>query len=379
MKKSLAVLLTATLAGALTVTAAGCAGSSKNLASLSSNWYADTTFKNIQPTFTEDAAQKYTYAVTQPEKEGNGDYIVAFADGTYTTEFYAKKITAAELETITLEKWRDDYTSALGSEGYMYLYYYKSSLSLPSVTFTVGQDSKTYDGQTVESESYFLSVADYLAPVYTLRTVHRALPAELRATSLENACFETHAEYESFYSLGGNSVLSRVTDLSAEPAEPYEYEAGGFASAQNSLFDYTYLDIVVRAMRGLYSSSSLTFSLYTPGLQPRVYTASVGDSALSSENAKAEEQLSAVQEVLQGKGLFTPQPVENEDGTQTLSKLKTKSVAISYSGGNFSGGSQTYWFAVGENSNETRTVMVKYLEPLPYALGSLEYVLKSID
>ncbi len=376
MKKTLGVLLTAALAGALALTASGCGNSSRNLASLSSNWYSDTSFKNIQPTFTEERAEHLSYKVTQSEKSGNAYYSVSYADGTYDTLFYAKKITAAELKKITLEKWRDEYSEALGSDGSMYLYYYKTELSIPSVTFTCGDDEKTFGTQSVKSESYFLSVADYLAPVYTLRTVDRAVPAEFQSSSIDGCYSEIDMTYESFYNLSSSDVTTYITGSPAD-GERETFEVGGLTGNQNSVFDYTYLDIVVRAMRGLFSSSSLTFTLYTPGLQPRDYTASVGDSPLLSDSTASDAQLGELQTLLEGKGLFTPVSVDNGDGTQTPSKLRTKSVTISYNGGSFSGVSQTYWFAV-DAANSSRTVMVKYSEPIVYGLGTLDYVLTEV-
>lgn len=376
MKKSFILLAACALAG-VAVTAAGCANSSRNLASLSSNWYYDNSFREIQPTFTQENADKFTYKVTQTEASRNGYYSVQNGDGEYTTEFYAKKITADGLTPITAEKWRDGYVSALGSDGYMFLYYYKTELTIPSVTFTFNEESVTFNNQTVVSESYFMPVAEYLAPVYTVREVHRAVPTDLQVGALKDCYAEINMKYESFYSLYGGNVLSHITDLSKENAEPSDYEVGGLTGYTNSVFDYTYLDIVVRAMRGLYSSSALSFTLYTPGLQPRDYTVSVGDKALLSDAEKSAAQLAEVQAVLEGKNMFTPQPVEGSE-TGEVTKLKTKSATVSYSGGSFSGVSQTYWFAVGDKNNETRTVMVKYSEPIVYGLGTLEYVLTQI-
>lgn len=378
MKKRLAVLASVALAGALTITATGCADNSRNLASLSSNWYGDTSFRNIQPTFTEDAAENLTYKVTQAEESHNAYYSVSHSDGTYKTVFYAKKITETELNAITLEKWRDEYIASLGSGGYMYLYYYSTELNIPSVTYKCGEDTLVFENQSVVSESYFLSVADYLSPVYTKRTVHRTVPATLQTSSVESCCAVIDMEYESFYNLAGSNVTTYIKDLSQESPVPTTYEVSGLTGNNNSVFDSNYLDVVIRAMRGLFSSSGLTFSLYTPGLQPREYSASVSDKALLDDGEASAAQLAEIQAVLEGKGLFTPETVQNDDGTSTVTKLKTKAATVSYNGGQFSGVSQTYWFAMSED-NSTKTLMVKYSEPLTYGLGRLDYILTSID
>lgn len=377
MKKKLLVVGAIALAGALVV-ATGCSTKTRNLASLSSNWYYDQDFKRIQPTFTEDNLEKLTYKVTYTEKTEaqNAHYSVDFEDGTYTTEFYAKKITSDELKDITLEGWREAYTKALGSEGNMYLYYYATELSIPGVTYTYGDKKETFGEQSVVTKSYFLSVEDHLSPVYSFRSVNRAVPANYPNDALPYAMVDM--EYESFYSLYGNSVKTHITDNLAEGKKQSEYGIGGLNNYQNSVFDVAYLDIVVRAMKNVTGSFSQTVGIYTPGIQIRDYTIANSDKAIF-EGDNADAQLEAVQKLLEEKKLFTPKPVDEKDSSKGMTKLKTTSASVSYNGGNYSGVSQTYWFAAGVGSNETRTLMVKYSEPLTYNLGSLDYVLTSID
>lgn len=372
MKKTLAVAGAVALAGVLSITAAGCSRSTKNLASLSSNWYYDTAFKRIQPTFDEDAAEKLTYKVTQTEKSHNATYSVEYADGDYATEFYAKKITADELAKITFEDWRGDYTNALSKDGYMYLYYYSTKLSIPSITFTYGDESKSFSNQSVVTESYFLSVEDYLSPVYSVRTINMAIPKELQAGSLADCYYEVDMVYESFYTLSGSNVMTVITDNNATGDKKSAFSASGLNNYANSVFDMAYLDIVARAMRNISSPFSQTIGIYSPGLQMRNYTIATSTEPIFSGD-DADNQLKGVQDILEGKGLFTPDP---DNGKTALS---TAAVSVTFNGENFSGVSQTYWFAVDEKNNETRTLMVKYSEPLTYNLGKLDYVLISID
>lgn len=369
MKKTLAVVGAVALAGVLSITAAGCATSTRNLASLSSNWYYDTTFKRIQPTFDEESAERLTYKVTQAEKSHNPTYSVEYAEGTYTTEFYAKKITAAELEEITLEEWREDYTNALSKDGYMYLYYYKTERYVPSVTFTCNGESITSD-ERVQTESYFLSVEERLQPVFSVRLVNANLPRELQASSIHDCHTAIYTHYKSFYSLSGDSVKTYITDYLAETIETKLFEIDGLNGHSNSVFDVAYLDIVARGMRNVNGPFNQTIGIYTPGLQVGDYTVGTSDKVIFDGDG-ADDQLNAVQKVLEEKGLFTP--------TEEKTTLSTAAVGIVYNGGSFSGVSQTYWFAVGEDTNETRTLMVKYSEPLVYNLGTLDYVLTSID
>ena len=53
MKKRIGITAVILAAGC-TILATGCAGNTQNVVYLSSNWYANTGYKKIQPTFTED-------------------------------------------------------------------------------------------------------------------------------------------------------------------------------------------------------------------------------------------------------------------------------------------------------------------------------------
>lgn len=384
MKKTLAVVGAVALAGVLSVTAAGCSRTTRNLASLSSNWYYDNGFKRIQPTFTEEAAERLTYTVVQRTGESQNSYYSAeYADGKYTTEFYAKKITATELAGITLEDWREDYTKAFGADGYMYVYYYATELSIPSVTFTCNGESATFTGQSVKTESYFLSVEDYLRPVYSFKTVNQALPTNIQPSSLSKAYSQVNMTYESFYSLSGNNVYTEITGTSTTVNGEVQDESdtlsiGGLDDYDNSIFDVAYLDIVARAMRNISGTFSQTIGIYTPGLQLRDYTIASTDMPLFDDAEQSAVQLAIIEAMLKSKGLFTPKPVDKNDPEKGNTTLQTASVSIAYNGGNYSGVSQTYWFAVGDG-NETRTLMLKYSEPIAYNLGTLDYVLTGIE
>ena len=378
MKKTLAVVGAVALAGVLGFTAAGCSRKTRNLASLASNWYFDADFKKIQPTFTEDAAEELIYKVTQTEQSTNAHYSVKYEDGTYTTKFYAKKITATELADITLEDWREGYTKALGKAGYMYLYYYSTELSLPSVTFTLDGTPTTFENQSVVTESYFLSVEDYLNPVYSLRTVNMAVPANYPNDALPYSAVDM--TYESFYSLYGSDVYTKISGTSTMgdvvKDESGTYTVGGLSAYENSVFDVSYLDVLVRGTRNVAGSFSQTVSIYSPGVEVRDYTIASNDKPVfEGENAAA--QLAEVQAELESWGLFFPTPIDGHDLSKGTSKLNTVSASVTYSGGKYSGVSQNYWFAVTQ-PNDTRTLMVKYSEPLTYNLGRLDYVLTKI-
>ena len=139
----------------------------------------------------EGAAEKLTYTVKQTNAGANALYSVEYADGTYTTQFYAKRITAAEIDNLIFEEsWRDGYKQKLSSDGYLYLYYFSTALSIPSVTYKMSTTGEVHTGtdEKVLTESYFLNVDDYLAPVYTQKTVKSLVPAEWQPAAI-NDCY----------------------------------------------------------------------------------------------------------------------------------------------------------------------------------------------
>ena len=385
MKKKLAIVGAVALAAVLGITASGCSNNTRNLASLASNWYQNPDFDKVQPTFIgEENAERLTYRVTQTEKSTNSDYSVEYTDGTYTTEFYAKAMTSDDLADITRDEWYADYVkeNSIGKNNkVMYLYYYRTELTIPAVTYKYGNKTETFVEQKVVTESYFFSVEYYLRPVYSFREVKCAIPADLKASSLKECYTQVDMTYKTYYNVSGNRVYSQISGTSTtngkEKDETSTLSVSGLNSNDNSVFDSAYIDIAVRAMKNITRSFSQAVSIYTPGLQPRDYTIASGTSALLSDKEKSAAQLAEIQAVLEEKGLFTPKPVDENDPDKGMTTLKTVSATVSYNAERYSGVSQKYWFAVGD-SNETRTLMVKYSEPLAYNLGKLEYVLTGI-
>ena len=69
------------------------------------------------------------------------------------------------------------------------MYYYKTELSISSVKFTLGGETKTFDesngGDTsVVTECYFLDVQNYLRPLYSVQDIKTVSPAEYQVDNL---------------------------------------------------------------------------------------------------------------------------------------------------------------------------------------------------
>ena len=374
MKKTIAAIAAVAFAGVLGVTASGCNRGSVNLASLASNWYYDAEFDGIQPTFEEsNGAEVVTYSVKQTEKSSNARYSVEYSEGTYKTTFCAKALTAAQLSEMTDpddENRRQEYLDAFKNGGM--LYYYKTELSIGSVTFKCGDgEPAVFENETVTSESYFRAVSDRLSPVYSVRTVKRHVPVNWQPSSVEECYFTLDREYKSYYNLAGTDVKTVETDYALGGAENI-YAQGGISSS-NSAFDLSYLDVVARAMKN--KGTSQNVNVYSPCLPVRTYTLAGGAEPLSADGEKAAKELADIQNVLKEKNLFS-------EGTdpEAPATLATASVTVSYNGGSFSGVAQRYWFAAAQDGKNTaRTMLVKYSLPLYFGLGTLEYVITGIE
>lgn len=381
MKKSLAFAAIC-LAGCMTA-AAGCSAKTRNLASLSSNWYTDSDLKGIQPTFTEGnegfMPESLVYTVTQAEAPQNRSYSAEYADGTYSTKFYAKKISSAELETITREEWREDYLNKTGSNG-LVLYCYETALEIPSVTYKFHRledvvEERKFENEYLRTISYFLPVRDYLSPVYTRQEIKSAAPKAPQAVSLEGCYIETDRIYESFYNLSFSEVYTKIYDnLADDGNKESEFQADGLNGRMNCVFDVTYLDVVVRATKNMSASLNQTVTLYRPGVNPADFTFTGSAAPLCTDETESDKQLGELQKILTANGLF--EEGENEDGTPK--KLETVAINVSYNDSVLTGVSQRYWFAAG-NGNRARTLMLKYSAPIAYEQGTLEYVLKSVE
>ena len=367
MKKHSAVTVAALGIGCAVLLSgcSGCNGSNKNVAALNSNWYANTSYKKIQPTFTEGAdgfsKEKAVYTVSFDEKSAsNKSYSLSYKDGTYTTEFYA---TAFDKETYAHADFKAGYPDKAPV-----VYCYKTSFEMGEVTFKLGEETKSFAGDKVETLSFFLSVENYLQPLYTYQKIDSTTPAEMQVSSIDRAYKQINCEYTTYYSYDGNSSKTLIKNGGAESVRTLE----GLDNADNTVLDTAYLDIVARSTK-LNGDFTQAVSLNTPagGLQP--FTLSGSAATLTDEEKPAIK--AALEATKDGKNLYAP--AYNEDGTE---KSFATAVTVNFNG-THSGVSQTYYFAAINNSrnNVGRATMLKLSVPLSFGLGTLNYTLKEIE
>lgn len=369
MKKRLAVAVTAVTASVALVLSgcAGCGGNDgkKNSASLSSNWYADTSYKDIQPTFDYNGREEVVYKVAfDNEHAGNTTYKVNYAEGTYTTKFYAVNFDRELVD--------GNYRSAYPEN--LKVYYYATELILPEITFTMGEESKTFgtsekNATTIITECYFLNVQEQLRPLYSVQEIKGVFPAEYQTNNFSSTYKEYDNRYVTHYSFDGNSCKTVTVDkINGNEESVTTYDK--LSETENTLFDVANLEVGIRAMQ-LSSQFTQVVSLYSPAGGMQDYTLTGASSNLTDEERKE------VTDNLIKNNLFNQ--TYNDDGQQNL--LNTMGVSVSLNAqNNMQGVSQTYWYATVENFtyNKPRATLVKMSVPANFSLGTFNYTLKDI-
>lgn len=381
-------ILAAVLAAGCVIGASGCKSTVKNLAVLSSNWYSGTGYGGFQPTICKEnfdadkpnvGAEKIVYKVEHTpldEKYQNKYYSVSYGEGaTYTTEFYADKFKAE-----SISGFPEEYKSAYAEAGAITAYYYRTELVIPEVTFTLKEDKNREeqtevfkDENNIVTESWFLSVKDYLRPLYSVQTVKSVSPNMLQPAALKDgAAYKKYDRvYENFYSYDGSKVTTVTTDNLTEGEKTKTAEVS-LGKAKNSLFDLNTLDILARA-QNLVAGSSLSqaVSLYIPKSgKVENFNFAGSTAALTSGEDELKQLKSDLETKLGVKGLYIP----NDSGLQTVA------VSLHYNSAQ-PGGSQTYWFAAinDKHNNTGRATMLKLSQPISYNLGTISYTLDSFE
>ncbi len=365
MKKRFGVAAVAVAAGCAVIFAGcnGCGANGKaNEAAFSSNWYADTNFRYIQPTFTQGNteykdSEEVTYTVKH-DREGaaNSTYSVEYGDGTYKTSFYATTFD----KTLIDEEFRGEYADNLT------VYYYETALSFPSVTFKMKNDESKVaefkDGENTVTKCYFTNVDSHLRPLYSEITTQCHLPKEFQTNVLEETYEYVNQTVKTSYKYDGSAAKSVIS----EGDETTVKTADKLNDTDNSLIDVCGLNIAVRAMQ-LSTSFTQVISVYSPAGKMQNYAFTGSSAALGDDERKTVEGILAADDLK----LYTPA----EDKT-----LSTVCVTATLNA-DMKGVSQQYWFAAVDNAknNTGRATMVKMSVPLTFGLGTLNYSLKSID
>ena len=359
MKKRFVVAAIALASGCAFIFAgcAGCGNNGKaNEAALSSNWYADTNYKYIQPTFVgESNAEVIEYNVELDKSTAtNKSYSVDYEGGKYVTTFYATKFNKGLIAEDYREAYPDDVT----------VYCYQTELTVKKITFTFGTDTKEFTDKYVRTTCYFMDVNHHLQPLYSNQQVNMASPAEYQVSSIKQAYIEVNQTVVTSYNYNGTAAKTEISVMGYDGMQPPTTSVtNGLDKTDNSLIDVNGLNIAVRAMQ-LSESLNQVISMYSPSGKMQNFTFTGSSTSLSDAEKTASET------VLKGKKLL------GEDKS-----LKTVCVTCTLnSDKDMSGVSQKYWFTAIENvrNNTGRATLVKMSYPLTFNLGTVNYSLKEV-
>ena len=296
-----------------------CGGTVSTL-TFTANWYRNTSLRaNLEGTY-----ERLEYAVSFEQNEKDR-FSISYTDGVYTTELKNGQVELDDSKT----------------EGYVY----STDLSI-KVQFTVnGQASDVFE-DSVHTEVQFLSAADGLKPVKSLKTVYCHSPLSDSPSSLAGA-YETYSfTYTVDYSDDLSEADTVYTDLLTGSENKTHFSLKGAGS---------YLDNeqMIFALRGLDLSVGSTFR-----------------SLNSVLNRQQQISLTNLNE--------NTAAVDFEaDGTQVTSEaLAVHTVTLSYSD-TAVGQPQSIVYAqtTDPSANTYRNVPLKIDVPLYYTLGTLSYQL----
>jgi hypothetical protein len=366
--KGITKFLALALAAGSLFTLAACSSASQKTGT-SANWDERVVTNDLQDNsewFTSKEVATYSVKFTEGS---NSTYSLNYVtDGSktaeYKTEFYAIKYDWNS--TDIPESFRASETTVEN------VYVYKTYLTISgSYKYKNSGEVKEFD-DSIQTISYFRSAKNNLQPVYTKQIIKSTSPATYAATSLASTYVEMDAVYETFYNKSCNSAIIKTTDNTSttEVADKQVSLTGTY-----SLFDTAYLPLALRSLT-LSSGSTHTFDVMIPiNGTTSVYQAS------GSSSAKLDATYDDDKQIIDALNSSTPTTyvfanTDSEGNTYYECNSATLSLVDSMSGPSY-----TYYYATVPNNsfNAARAVLLKMNTPIYFGLGTLTYVLSSLN
>lgn len=352
MKKT-AKILTVALASVAALAMTGCAQTVKNVTPTSSNWYPITTYSNIYETTQTGSREKLLYDVRLVKDSAtNESYSVEYAESgnTYSTEFYAINY-----------DWSTSGIDAYKTDAKEVVYVLETELKLSGkYTLKSGDSTEAFNDYT-KTVCYFRSAGDNLAPVYSYYEVSNTTPVALTATSVDALAKRMEYTCETFYNKGCTQATAVYTDASGSKTDKVidELDESGY-----SLFDGASIYFAMRAMDTNGSDFSKTVSVVIP-----VEGKYKNYAVTSSGAAELDESQTQIKDALVAAGYCR--------ADEKISYNAVTSTLIA----DMTGMPQTAWYASVSDANKNwcRSTMLKYSLSLSYGLGTLEYVLNTVE
>lgn len=353
MKNSVKIISVA-LASLSVFAVAGCSTKTKTVTPTASNWYQVTTRSGIDPSIINGQHEKLVYDVSLVKNSGaNSTYRAEIESGTYVTDFYATTYDWSEHE---LEAYRTDGTEPV--------YVLETEFALKGRYVLTSTEEYVEFNDSATTVCYFRSAGSNLQPIYSYQKVYSTTPAYLNGISKETLTVNATYENKAFYNKDCSEATAYYTDLNAKESQPTESVIKGLNETGYSLFDTSNVYFAMRAMDTNSSDFSKTVSVCIP--VEKKYKNYVITS--SGETVLAEEETKIKSALFNAGYCVADEEIKYNAVTATLSASMT-------------GGSHTAWFASvpDVSGNWCRSTMLKLKVPLSFNLGTLEYVLNTVE
>ncbi len=268
--------------------------------------------------------EQLTYKVTHQDAGTYNGYEVVYENGTYVT---------------TLTKSLNDEYFTLTSE-----------LTI-DVRYTYKEETVSFT-DTVVSSVEFYSADSTLRPVRSNKTLHTRTPSSGDVSKLEDC----YVEYNQTVSIEYSADLSEGRSLIVDHLDEDEEISSSFTVEDMDKYTYVDNEQLLFALRCLDADTSGKVQLYSPFLERTQNVAISADSSTkTSFNLTIDGEEKSGEEITYVPFTLT---IDEEN----------------------SGQSQTVWVAktTAADDNKYRNVILKYISPMPYTLGELQYELVSM-
>jgi len=307
---------------------AGCGGSATTF---SANWYKNTSIT----TAISGTNETLTYSVSLSGGTNSHMSVSYGEESSYT---------------VNLTNTTYSYDESSSENAYLLT----STLNI-NVTYTVGEESATYD-DVITSKVYFRTVDNALRPMYSYKEFSCHSPTMSSPLSFEEGVNYYHYSFETKYDSALSTASLTYTKLDGDKSSLKNYTQEYKISS-----DYTYLDNeeLLFALRGMTISTSAASTIKTLN---------------ASRNLMQEIQLTNNGSVA-GTYKFDMGEEIPEDGYSITANKITLLVNDLQSGS-----SQTAYYATADaDNNAYRGVMLSLSSDLPYSLGTITYALTKAE
>jgi hypothetical protein len=363
--KVITKILALALAASSIISLAACSATSQKTGT-SANWDERVISNDLQDNsvwFTKKEVATYSVKFTEGS---NASYTLHYnTDGAqYSTEFYAIKYDWSS--SSIPESFRASETSIEN------VYVYTTSLTISGYYTLVGGTEQAAFEDSIQTVSYLRAAKNNLEPVYSKQIVKSTSPASYVVNSLENAYVKLDAVYETFYNKGATSAIVKTIDNTSSDKVDDKVVA---IDSTYSVFDTNYLPLAIRSFT-ISSGSTNTFNVLSP-ITGTTATYTVSGSASSTLVETSEDDKQIIDALNNSEPAQYIYANTDENGVDYYECNAATLTLVA----DMPGPSYSYYYATVPNNsfNNARSILLKITSPVYFSLGTLTYVLSSVN